>query len=455
MAQQLIMRRVYDSANVLIREGLVPKDLANDKQTLLDYWAQEDLAKSEAEAIAAEEELNRISSMEDKPDNDAMAIPSMMEAIDQHASLIEALAQRTSVIESAQPEEVLRLASQVQLAANAAITVESAAIVAQEKINAVGDNAQSRLDELDSRTRESIGQIADLVVGSRQQVELASSQIIADTKKQIANLVNTTTARVEALRGPKGATGNPGISTVVGAGKPTDANTLMPLIGRGAIKGDVYIDAADDSRRAYRWTGSVFEAGPSFVSTEIRDVKISSLDNSTKVTSLQMISGGGSSGGGGGENLLANRISVGGSITIGDTSNWAGISDPRSGIASVDLLAMDGANQGKTYAVELPFTWDPSDDQFTAAPELGNLLGIYTVSLSVQRSAAIAPAVYTGALPPGAQRLVLFLSVSLVPGGGGDTSTFRLGGSISYKHVAQGTAVSVKTGGLQPLWIWS
>ena len=241
---------------------------------------------------------------------------------------------------------------------------------------------------------------------------------------------------------------------MVGAGKPVDANTLMPLIERGAIRGDVYIDANDDARRAYRWDGRQWEPGPAFVSTVTRDVKISSVDASTKVTSLQTISGSGGGGGGGGEHLLVNRIGLRGSTAIGDTSNWAGISDIRSGIASIDLLAMDGGNQGKTYAVELPFTWDTSGDQFTADGELGNLLGLYTVSLSVQRSAAVAPAVFTGSMPPGAQRLVTFLTVTPAPGGGGDTTQFRLSGSISYNHVAQGAAVSVQSGGLKPLWIW-
>lgn len=453
--QQKIMRRVFTDSGELIREQLTDKNIPNTRQALLDHWAELDQVQGEADALAAQQQADELAAMEQAPGaGDVMALAGLHDAVSQHADLIAALDQRTAGLEAAVPDETLRLASQIQLAAGAAVAVEAAGLLVQQQIQTVADQAQTRLSELDQRQAASVAQVADLVVGARQQIELNGSQAVADAKKAVAQLVTTTTARVADMRGPRGAVGAAGAATTVGAGVPQGPDAVMPLLGRGAVIGDIVIDGTDDSRRAYRWTGDNWEPGPAMVSLEVRDVKISSLDASTKVTSLQTISGGGG-GGGGGENLLANRIGVGGSIAIGDTSNWAGISDPRSGIASVDLLAMDGANQGKTYAVELPFTWDPSDDQFTAAPELGNLLGIYTVSLSVQRSAAVAPAVYTGAMPPGSQRLVLFLSVSLVPGGSGDSSIFRLGGSIMYKHVALGAAVSLQTGGLQPLWIWS
>ena len=457
MAQeQRVMRRVYTDSGELIREGLVDKNIKNERQALLDWWATEDARTAEAEALAAQSELDRISSLEQAPQNEAMAIPGLVAAVDQHATLIEELNKRTTGLESAVPEETLRLASQIALAAGSAVAVEATARQVQEQIRTVGAEAQTRLDELDQRTAASVGQIADLVVGSRQQLELSSSQILADTKRQVAALVTSTTARVEALRGPRGATGAVGASTVIGSGVPQGPDAMMPLIGRGAVMGDCYIDGSDDARRAYRFDGKSWDLnGPAMVSLQVRDVKISSVDASTKVTSLQTISGSGGAGGGGGEHLLVNRIGLGAATAIGDTSNWAGISDIRSGIASVDLLALDGGNIGKTYAVELPFTWDSSSDQFTADGELGNLLGLYTVSLSVQRSAAVAPAVFTGAMPPGAQRLVTFLTVTPAPGGGGDTTQFRLSGSITYNHVAQGAAVSVQSGGLQPLWIWS
>ena len=150
-----------------------------------------------------------------------------------------------------------------------------------------------------------------------------------------------------------------------------------------------------------------------------------------------------------------NRIGVGGSIAVADSSNWAGVSDVTSGQIVAELTALDGSLMGRTYLVLIPFTWSTADDQCTVYGELGGLTGLYDINVSIQRSAAVAPAVYTGAMPPGANRTVVFLSVVAAPGGGGDTTTFRLGGDVEWAHIAQGAAVSVQSGGLQPLWIWS
>jgi hypothetical protein len=38
MAAQLVMRRVYNAKNELIREGLVPKDIANTREALMAHW---------------------------------------------------------------------------------------------------------------------------------------------------------------------------------------------------------------------------------------------------------------------------------------------------------------------------------------------------------------------------------------------------------------------------------
>jgi hypothetical protein len=458
MAAQMIMRRVYDDAGNLLREGLVDKNVPNKRDALLDWWAEQDQLEAQAAADEAAAEAERLAALEQEPANEAMAIPALAATVDEHSSQLEMVQQQLGQLQAAQPEEVLRLASQIQLGAGAAAALEASAQQVEQRIGEASAAAQERLSSLDQRQAESVGQIADLVIGARQQIELASAQAVADAKRQVASLMTTTTARVEALRGPRGLTGAAGAGIAVGAGAPKGPEATFDDLGRNAIVGDKYIDGSTNEKWMYRWDGKSWGDGPGprFSNPpEIRDVKISSLDASTKVTSLQTISGSGGGGGGGGEHLLVNRIGLGAATAIGDTSNWAGISDIRSGIASVDLLALDGGNQGKTYAVELPFTWDTSGDQFTADGELGNLLGLYSVSLSVQRSAAVAPAVFTGVMPPGAQRLVTFLTVTPVPGGGGDTTQFRLSGSISYNHVAQGAAVSVQSGGLQPLWIWS
>ena len=50
---QLVNRRVYDSKNQLIREGLVPLSIKNDRAALMAFWEEEDARQAEAEATEA------------------------------------------------------------------------------------------------------------------------------------------------------------------------------------------------------------------------------------------------------------------------------------------------------------------------------------------------------------------------------------------------------------------
>ena len=58
---QLINRRVYDSKNQLIREGLVPLSIKNDRAALMAYWEEEDAAIAAKEAAEAEAALQEAS----------------------------------------------------------------------------------------------------------------------------------------------------------------------------------------------------------------------------------------------------------------------------------------------------------------------------------------------------------------------------------------------------------
>ena len=444
MAQeQRVMRRVYTDSGELIREGLVDKNIKNERQSLLDWWAAEDAQTAEAEALAAQSELDRISSLEQAPQNEAMAIPGLVAAVDQHATLIEELNQRTAGLESAVPEETLRLASQIALAAGSAVAVEATARQVQEQIRTVGAEAQTRLDELDQRTAASVGQIVDLIVGSRQQLDLTSSQIVADTKRQVAALVTSTTARVEALRGPRGDKGAAGASTVIGAGVPQGPDAMMPLIGRGAVMGDCYIDGSDDARRAYRYDGKSWDLnGPAMVSLQVRDVKISAMDASTKVTSLQVASGGGNSGlgGGGGESLLSRTVPSGGSAMLSESARWAiplaaaGLPAPDACTITLELTAADGSSSaGKKLFVTCKALYEPlapSTSSLTIYSELGELVGQVDVDFTIQSAPAVLPpGLPAVTIPPGVLSYQVFARITSNTSG---ATQFLLAGAVSW-----------------------
>ena len=58
---QLINRRVYDNKNQLIREGLVPLSIKNERAALMAYWEEEDARQAEAEAAEAEKRAAELS----------------------------------------------------------------------------------------------------------------------------------------------------------------------------------------------------------------------------------------------------------------------------------------------------------------------------------------------------------------------------------------------------------
>ena len=58
---QLVNRRVYDNKNQLIREGLVPLSIKNDRGALMVYWEEEDARQAEAEATEAEKRAAELS----------------------------------------------------------------------------------------------------------------------------------------------------------------------------------------------------------------------------------------------------------------------------------------------------------------------------------------------------------------------------------------------------------
>jgi len=284
----------------------------------------------------------------------------------------------------------------------------------------------------------------------------AAQQRISSLESELRTVVMTLTGP-QGDRGERGLAGS-GVGYVDADPRKLEQGSLGKRIyGRAVVPGDLLLQRTPDALKVWRTPdGKGWQQVDQIVNAqELVSQQLAVTDRSTQVTSLQTVSGSGGAGGGGGEHLLVNRIALGAAIAVADSSNWAGVSDVTSGQIVAELTALDGSLRGRTYLVLIPFTWSPAGDQFTVDGELGGLTGLYDINVSVQRSPAVAPAVFTGAMPPGSTRTVVFLSVVPSPGGGGDTTSFRLGGDIEWAHIAQGAAVSVQTGGLQPLWIWS
>ena len=209
-------------------------------------------------------------------------------------------------------------------------------------------DAQAQVQAAQAVTQASTEQVQSELDNHRQTL----NSLEAELRTTVSTLIGPT--------GDKGEQGFAGSGVTIAMENPQETDPTswaQRWYGRDQlVSGDSALVPTKDALRTFRYTGRAWVEGPSIEPKVVAaDVKVSALDASTKVTSLQTISGG-VGGGGGGENLLANRIGVGGSIAVADSSNWAGVSDVTSGQIVAELTALDGSLRGRTYLALIPFT---------------------------------------------------------------------------------------------------
>ena len=376
---------------------------------------------------------------------------------------LHALEQRPAATELPTHDSLERLAISVQRAAISKTEIVAVADEATARIDAVASDIEVRQNGFAALIDGGMRQMADAISGFMEKGALyladlgqnfalfldEQGQVVIRVATDVATKVATAVALAEVAK----HWGSSITFCTEDPSKTDHASFAKRWYGRDfLIEGDGCGQTTESGLIIWRFAGGAWRKSSELVEkTALVNQSLSVLDKSTQVTASMVTTGGGG-GGGGGEHLLANRIGVGGSIAVADSSNWAGISDVTAGQLVVELTALDGGLVGRTYFVLIPFSWDPSGNEFTVDGELGGLKGIYDINVTVQRSAAVAPGVYSGTLPVGANRTMVFLSVVPSPGGGGDTTSFRLAGDVEWAHVAQGNAAQT---GRQPLWVWA
>jgi hypothetical protein len=445
--QQLIKRRVFTDKNELLREGLVPLSIPNKREALMAYWQENDAATAAEEAAAAQAELDRIAALEQTPPevSGAMALTALQIQADELAAQVSQL----QGLAMATPDEVLRGASQISRVAGLAAEIEAAATAAISQVDGVSAGAQARLAELDGQLATVVATAGQVVTDCRQMVDSTNAMMLAKTTEAISKRITGLEVQAAQLRGPKGHTGNPGVSTVVGAGRPQGPDVLLPLIERPAIKGDVYIDGADDSRRAYRWTGETWEPGPAMATIQVRDVKVSAMDMSTKSTTMvQNTIAGGS---GGGAETLKTRI-VGNGLNnfqeLASMDRWCanGGEPAHTVLVSVEAVALDGPESGRS------FTWlkqlhrhaqtgQTESTDFACVGELQT----YVIDLSLNMRNFVQPPSITGTMPPLMSVALMFRSITRTDGAAVGSSRWALKGWCQWN-------MSSTTAKLSPAW---
>jgi hypothetical protein len=328
------------------------------------------------------------------------------------------------------------------------------------RCEAIGAVAQERLDRLADEQATALGAISSELTTAKAAVAVA----VSDADRRVAALERQV-ASDPAFRGPQGNQGERGLAGSGVAYCDVDPTTADPasfgerFYGRGLVPGDLAYLRTPDALQVFRTAdGRTWRQIDEVLNRlEMRDIKASVLDASTKAYPTVAAAAGGGGSGTGGEPLLVNRAALSTGVMIADSSNWAGVSDPTSGQLVIEIVALDGSLAGRRGFACIDFTWQPSGAQDSQAGILGDLAGVFDLNLTYQRVAASAPAGLGISMPAATQALQVFATVVPDPGGGGvgGVTQFRISGDLEWAHQSLGQAVPLNSAtGIKPLWRW-
>jgi hypothetical protein len=240
----------------------------------------------------------------------------------------------------------------------------------------------------------------------------------------------------------------------------TDAQSIGQMaFARPLTSGDCVLYPGEDALRFYRWNGDSWDkrAGEIVNKVEVRDVRVSAFDNSTKLTAITSTTAPGGSGSGG-EKLLSRSANLATSVTIGDSSNWATTTqDPTSGTLLLEVTAVNGSFAGQRGYSSVAFTSNGGVGESTEYALLGDLARAFRFDLTIGRSAAVTPTGITASIPAGKLRTTVALQIVPDPDGGiaaGGTTQFLLSGVLLWVQQSQGTAAPPSAATEQPAWVW-
>jgi hypothetical protein len=455
MAAQLVLRRVFTDKGELIREDLAPKDIPNTRKDLMAWWEAEDKRKAAEEAAAAEAEAARLAAPPEPTAEDRIfALSDRLEALQSELIVMRERLKVVDQLELASPESIAACAMAAAMAAGSAEATITAGKKAREDIQGVADAATERLDSLEGQLGEASKALGQLLADVRSDFDRNEAQRTATMLSWISKRVAGFEIQVAAMRGPRGMQGPAGSGTCYGKGEPPEKHPT----GRDWFVGEGYINykRVDTLPLYVRLASGGWDTPvPTKQGDRLINATSNVLDMAPRSTNIITTVKSGGSGGSGGEKLLDNRISLNSELAVGDTSNWAGISDPLSGTIELDIRALDGSYAGQSSVCIASFTWEASDDKWTEYALNGSLFDKFTINLRIQRSPAVAPAAYTGVLPPGASRIVVLAKPVLVTGAAdGGTTRFSLAGSVEYNHEAKKIVQMPNATPIEPLWHW-
>lgn len=434
---QLIKRRVFTDDGTLIREGLVPLSIKNERPALMKYWAEEDRRVAEEEAAKAEAASQKL---QEPP---TLSAEELVGPLIERLESLEARLGAVDEVLVATPDEVLAGTMAIQRAASAASLVNAAGEVTVARVESVAAEADNRLTAIEGQVLQSASAVGDLLADAKLRLGETSAEMLAKTTAAISKRIAGLEVAASQLRGKVGPRGRIGQGMIAGAGKRPEKR---PDGSEWAL-GDSYLNVQPEGYQLEYLSADGWSRPVRMIpAPRLHSAQITHVDQAPKTTLVLGAAGSSKNSGGGSDRLTTRTIANGASTTVADSSNWS------AGGTTINACVIHmriSTGTGSAF-LSAAINIDPDGKvELTEYSLLGSLTGTtgFSVDLTARRGNPVIPA---GVTPPAAttQQPAMFVNAmvrGLPPTGG------FLEGVVIWLPRANGSTSSFA--GISPLWI--
>jgi uncharacterized coiled-coil protein SlyX len=395
----MVDRRVWDDAGtMIIREGMVPSTVPNEKGALLAWWQEQD-AREAAAAVAALIE-------EEGPLPTDPAVTVLQGHLEDAAGQLALLTRRIQQLEAVRiidPEAGVALSQQIAAAAIAPAAIAGTLQEATEAINTTAAEAEQRLAQLDDQVAIAVARLRLLEDTTTEAISTRAGALEAEFTRRLSDGLGLLAERASLVTGDKGDQGPAGPGMGITSGAPSGQDATTAALGRPAIAGDLLIDGSDELRPAFRWTGEGWERGPSMAGpTKVVPVSAVVSNNSTTTFAAGAAGAANASSSAGAEAFIPQVVSgKAGPSRVWDSSRWAAGTPAQEVHSALIYVAVVNTKTGQHGSAMVNISGQGTVGfDVSEFAELGELAGAAQLNVTAQMGTPTPPP--GGALPAGA-----------------------------------------------------
>ena len=432
---QLVNRRVYDNKNQLIREGLVPLSIKNDRAALMAYWEEEDARQAEVEAAEAEKRAAELSAPQEP------GAAELVEPLAERLASAEAEIETLRSLKTATPDAVLEGTMQIARAAGAAALVEAAGQTVIRHVDAAAAAADGQLKAIEGQVKATAEATGQLLVDGRESLERTEAEMLAKLTSSISKRISKFELDIAKMRGPSGARGRIGQGLIAGAGKRPENR---PDGSEWAL-GDSYLNVKPEGYQLEYLTADGWSKPVRMVpEPKLINASVTHVDQAPKATVVLGSSTKGGGGSGGAQRLAVRTLTSGIAGTLVDSSAWSAAG---AEIHAAEILLRVSTGVGSAFlAATLNMNSDGRTWEYTEFSLLGELTNVAGFEIDL-RPYLGAPVFPVGVTPHAAGVNQEFFVDCTIRG---EAGTYFCEGAVTYLVRAEGRTSSLA--GAEPLW---